>query len=181
MKLVVIGQLVAVAAAAVGSVGCSGGTPGGWGGHVVSWSHIEAGKEPVPGIDSAAVQFGTYGDGYAPVFWSDGGGGGFGAQWDKSRQAVHYDGTIATPDGHKIRVECFTADGKTGTVLIDGKKCPLESGPLFLIKTSGAEIEIRPLSIDSVTLQPETERLQALAAENAEIRSFFGGDPQPTP
>jgi hypothetical protein len=176
MRISAVGGSAGVVAAICLLVGCGSGAPAGWGGRIVSWSHTEAGKQPVPGIDSASVKFGTYGEGFAPIFWSDDPGGGLGAHWDATRKQVHYQGELYAVDSRTIRIECFTSDGKTGTVLINGQEYRLETGPLFLIKTSGREIVVRPIARDPAMLRADSQELQQLAASDADIKAFFAGE-----
>jgi hypothetical protein len=147
---------------------------GGWGARVVTWSERKAGEESVPGIDEAAVNFGVYGDGYALVIWSDG-GGSFGTSWDKSRNAVKYEGGFTARDGRKYAVECLTADGRTGSVTIDGQAFQLEDGSFFLVAGRSPRATVKQLRREMP--QAEKDSLRDLAENDPEIKSFFEEPP----
>jgi hypothetical protein len=51
----------------------------------------------------------------------------------------------------------------------------LEEGPLFLIKTTGPEVAVRPIQIDRAKLRGDSEQLRELAASEKAIGSFFRG------
>jgi hypothetical protein len=156
--------------------GCSGNVgPGGWGTHVVTWSESNVGEERVPGIDQASVHFGLCGGANALVIWSDG-GGSFGAGWDKSRNAVKYEGVFTARDGRKYRVECFTADGKTGPVTIDGQAFELRDGSFFLVAGRGPRAVVKQLRRELPAA--ETDSLRELAENDPEIKSFFEESPK---
>lgn len=126
----------------------------------------------MPGIDDASVNFGVCGDGYALVVWCDG-GGSFGANWDMSRNAIKYEGSFSARDGREYTVECFTADGKTGSVSIDGQPFKLDDGSLFLVATEGVTTSVRQLQ--RKLLKPEMDALMKLAKTDTDIKAFFEG------
>jgi hypothetical protein len=155
----------------LGSIGCERQSlPDGWGGRVVGWLESQPDAELVPGIDSASVYFGTLGKGSAVTLWSDG-GGNFGASWDRSRKLIKYEGKLRARDGREYPVQCLTADGKTGSVTIDGQTFQLDNGALFLIATAGAKTTVKQLQRGP--LKPEKDALRDMALTDPEIKSFF--------
>jgi hypothetical protein len=162
--------LICVAVSSHMLTGCRPATSKGWGVRSIDWSLSRAGETSVPGVDEAAVQFGTYGNQTAVVFWGDC-GGSFAASWDKTRQAVKYEGRLTTHDGRTVVVDCYTPDGLSGQVTVDGHEFPLERGRVFLISTRGAATAVKQLARDD--LKPELSDLKQRAREDADIHDFF--------
>ncbi|MBA3313483.1 MAG: hypothetical protein H0T47_09385 [Planctomycetaceae bacterium] len=164
----------------VATVGCDSGPQEARGVRVVSWSTSSPDREPVGGIDEAQVSFATFGEKPAIVIWSDG-GGTFGAGYDKTRRAVHYSGSLRAHDARTYPVEAFTADGKTGDVMIDGQRFDLAKGSLFLVKTGGGATTVKqltktvPIPVTSAENEAESaqEKLREYATANREISDFF--------
>ena len=174
-------RLLALAACAA-AIGCDAGPQQGRGVHQVSWSISTADGPSVPGLDDACVLFGTYGDAAALTIWSDGPGASFGAGFDKSRNATHYSGTVASQDARKIEINAYTTDGKTGDVTIDGQKFDLANGSLFLVKTADGETQVQQSTLKVPKPKEEahgdstgpSEKLRDFGKSNEQIREFFG-------
>jgi len=173
-------------------VGCRPTTPSAFGSRGTSWVRTEAGRKSVPGIDEVSIHFGVWGDGATIVVWSDGTGGSFGSrgmggvplQAGETRRGVKYEGHLSGRDGRIVNVECYTPDGKTGTVKIGDEAYELAQGTLFLISTSGAKPKVKQLKSDKLDLKPMGSRtvdeitsqtLEALAKTDPDIRAFFIG------
>jgi len=171
-------------------VGCRPTTPRGFGGKGISWMRLEAGKEPLPGVNIGWIGIAVWGDGAAFVIWSDGTGGGMGAggmggrklQPGETRRGVKYEGSVTSRDGRSVNVECHTPDGKTGTVKIGEEAFELTRGGFFLVATSGAKPKVKQLKLDKLDLKPMGSRthdditaqtLGALAESDPDIGSFF--------
>ncbi|HJT77985.1 MAG TPA: hypothetical protein VJ739_12350 [Gemmataceae bacterium] len=56
---------------------------------------------------------------------------------------VEYYGRLAAPDGQGVEWRCRTADGKTGTITINGSSYDLAKGSLFLASARGGKVEVR--------------------------------------
>jgi hypothetical protein len=173
MKMAVIEQSVLVPLFAALLTGCGSNSPGGWGVRSVDWSQSTADKPTVPGIDHATVHIGLYANSPALVVWSDGQGGSFNASWDRTRNAVHYEGTFTSRGGRKVAVHCYTGDGKTGPVTIGDQTFELGSGSLFLVASSGTKTVVKQLRRDLSKLGSDSQGFQANAMADAEIKAFF--------
>jgi hypothetical protein len=171
MRTAITDQSVIVFAALLS--GCGSNSPPGWGVRSTGWSQWARDKPTVPGIDHAAVHIGLYANSPALVVWSDGQGGSFNASWDRTRNAVHYEGVFTSRGGRNVAVHCFTSDGKTGPVTIDDETFELGNGSLFLVASSGTKTVVKQLRRDLSKLGSDSEWFQANAMTDAEIKSFF--------
>ncbi len=124
----IYGQSVIVLLFAPLLTGCGSNSPGGWGVRTIDWSHSTADKPTVPGIDQAAVCIGFYANSPVLVVWSDGRGGGFIASWDQTRKPIHYEGAFTSRGRRNLTVNCYTSDGKTGSVTIGNETFQLANG-----------------------------------------------------
>jgi hypothetical protein len=137
------------------------------------WSQWTRDKPTVPGIDHAAVHIGLYANSPVLVVWSDCQGGGFNASWDRTRKAVHYEGTLTSRGRRIVAVHCYTSDGKTGPVTIDDETFELSNGSLFLVTYSGTKTVVKQLRRDLSKLGSDSEAFRASAMTDSEIRAFF--------
>jgi hypothetical protein len=167
--------------ACVAVLGCSQATHPARGVRQVSWSIWTADSDPVAGLDQACVLFGTIDDEVAITFWSDGPGGSFGNEWDKTRHTPHFTGSITAQDGRKIDLSAFTADGKAGGVTIDDQQFDLANGAVFLIATANGEMRVKQSTLKLPQLATEgskpaessSETLRDFAKSDPEISKFF--------
>jgi hypothetical protein len=173
MKMAIYGQSVIVLLFASLLTGCGFKVQGGWGVRTVDWSKMTAGKPTVPGIDHADVRIGLYANSPVLVVWSDGKGGGFNASWDRTGKAVHYEGTFTSRGGRNVAVQCYTSDGKTGSVTIGDATFELGSGSLFLVATSGTKTMVRQLRRDLSKLGADSVGFRATAMTDEAIKAFF--------
>ena len=173
MRTAITGQSVIVLLFASLLTGCGSNSPPALGVRSAGWSQFTADKPTVPGIDRAAVRIGLYANSPVLVVWSDGGGGGFDASWDRTRKAVHYEGTFTSRGGRNVAVHCYTSDGKTGPVTIGDETFELGSGSLFLVASNGTKTVVKQLRRDLSKLGSDSEGFQANAMADSEIKAFF--------
>ena len=173
MKTATTGHWVIILLFAPLLTGCGSDSPPGWGVRTVDWSQLTADKPTVPGIDHAAVHIGLYANSPVLVVWSDGQGGSLNASWDRSRKAVHYEGAITSRRGRNVAVQCYTSDGKTGSVTIGDETFELGSGSLFLVASSGTKTVVKQVRRDLSKLGSDSEGFQTNAMADAEIKAFF--------
>lgn len=162
-----------------------------------------AGQEGVPGLAHAELAFAEYEDELTFVLWTDTGesakadsqsagavfrghGGvgegtddgvfrSFRRTWDKSRNSIKYAGYFHATDGRKITFECYTTDGKTGSLNVDGKTFPLEKGILFLVSTVTGKTNVKQLKRDQTRLKGHHGALLEISQTDREIQGFFRG------
>jgi hypothetical protein len=173
MRTALTGQSVMVLFFAALLTGCGSNSPPGLGVRSTGWSQWARDKPTVPGIDHAAVHIGLYANSPALVVWSDGRGGGFNASWDRTRNAVHYEGAFTSRGGRNVAVHCYTSDGKTGSVTIGEETFELGNGSLFLVASGGTKAAVKQLRRDLSKLGSDPEGLQANAKADSEIKAFF--------
>jgi hypothetical protein len=148
-------------------------SPPGLGVRSTGWSQWTRDKPTVPGTDHASVNIGLYANSPALVVWSDGQGGSFNASWDRTRKAVHYEGTFTSRGGRNVAVHCYTSNGKAGPVTIGDQTFELGSGSLFLVASSGLKTVVKQLGRDLSKLGSDSEGFQANAMADSEIKAFF--------
>jgi hypothetical protein len=173
MKTAITAQSVFVLFFAALLTGCGSTSPGGWGVRSIDWSQLTADKPTVPGIDHADVRIGLYVNTPVLAVWSDGQQGGFNASWDSTRKAVHYEGAITSRRGRNVAVQCYTSDGKTGSVTIGDETFELGSGSLFLVASSGTKTVVKQVRRDLSKLGSDSEGFSTTAMADVEIRTFF--------
>jgi hypothetical protein len=173
MKMAIHGQSVFVLLFAALLFGCGSNSPPGLGVRSVGWSQWARDKPTEPGIDHADVRIGLYADTPVLVVWSDGQGGSFNASWDRTRNAVHYEGAFRSRGGRNVAVQCYTSDGKTGSVTIGDETFELGNGSLFLVASSGTKTVVKQLRRDLSKLGTDSDGYHANATTDDEIKTFF--------
>ena len=173
MRTAITEQSVIVLLFASLLTGCGSNSPPALGVRSAGWSQFTADKPTVPGIDHADVRIGLYVNTPVLAVWSDGQQGGFNASWDRTRNAVHYEGAFTSRGGRNVAVHCYTSDGKTGPVTIGDQTFELGNGSLFLVASSGTKTVVKQLRRDLLKLGSDPEGFRASAMTDAEIKTFF--------
>jgi hypothetical protein len=173
MRATFTGRSVMVLLFAPLLTGCGSNSPPALGVRSAGWSQFTADKPTVPGIDHAAIHIGLYANSPALVVWSDGQDGSYNASWDRTRNAVHYEGTFTSRGGRNVAVHCYTSDGRTGPVTIGDETFELSDGSLFLVATDGTKAVVKQLRRDLSKLGSDSEEFRANAMADSEIKAFF--------
>jgi|RhiMethySRZTD1v2_1073278.scaffolds.fasta_scaffold2457327_1 hypothetical protein len=109
-------------------------------------------------------------------------GGGSGASSSAAKTVLR--GNYQTFGGKKIDWNCETADGKSGSVVVNGKTYELAKGGLFLVRTLGESPEVTQLSRDMTKLKTGAD-LEALAKSDPEVKKLVtetrSGETKETP
>jgi hypothetical protein len=86
-------------------------------------------------------------------------------------------GQLNAADGRKIAWSCTTADGTSGTVVVDGQEFDLAKGGVLLISLRGNKTKVEQLAVEMSKLQggPVHEKVRGLADEEPRIAAFFKG------
>jgi len=134
----------------------------------MSWQPPDQ-SNAVPGIDEGCVQImegivGVWGD-------SPGGSGG---NTRSGTNGFQGEGYLQTREGKKVEFHVETKDGKTGTVVLDGKNYDLTQGNLFLVSFDGQQWRVKQLQVDLSRLTKDPESFKAMAKANPAIAEFFG-------
>jgi len=133
-------------------------------------------EPPIPGIDQASISFVSWDNGGALVVWTDVSNG---TTTSSPPAKTKGEGYVIKGHHHdrrnskKARVDfrCVTPDGLTGTVTINDKPFDLAQGFLFLVSTTGDQIDVRQLSRDATHIS--SRGFKNLARTDQEIREFF--------
>ena len=129
---------------------------------------------PKAGIEKAQASFGIWkAGGLAFLIVTDfvgssrdrGSGNGVGPE--------KYEGQQKARDGRKVEYQCETADGKTGTMTINGSSYELGKGTMFLVSTRGGKVEVRQVKRDLRKVEPDQESVEKLLKDAADVASFF--------
>jgi hypothetical protein len=158
----------------IGPTGCGKSpTPSpGAGGGDVTWLNFRE-INPAAGLDWAEASYGIDKRGLVFLILGDVvGTSSIASKGGDGRPSV-YEGTCEALDGCRVTWACETADGKTGTMKINGKVYELGDGPLFLIATRGAEVRVRQLARDLSAVRPEKESLEEFLRHDPDIGPFF--------
>ncbi len=83
-------------------------------------------------------------------------------------------GQAESPDGRSYSYQVETEDGITARFTIDGKAFDLSQGTLFLVKTRGAETNVRQLSRDLSEVPFTNEALREMAQSDPDVAALIG-------
>jgi hypothetical protein len=109
--------------------------------------------------------------------WTDARAGAGGSQ-ETAAGAVYF-GSFPTADGRQLAYRGETTDGRTGKVVLGGKRYDLAGGSLFLVATRGKQPRALQLKRDIRKADPE--RFKEMARTDAAIAEFFAGGAGQTP
>ncbi|WP_425618506.1 hypothetical protein NA78x_002213 [Anatilimnocola sp. NA78] len=153
--------------------GCYKATHRGVATQSVSWTTTV--DKPIPGVHVGSVDAVTLKHGpplgVKVVFWGDVSRGK--VQGLGSPTGAHAEGELVTAGMATVKYRCESTDGTTATIDIDGQKFKTADGALFLISTQGATTKVKQLKFDVRQVPTNTQGVQQLAAENADISEFF--------
>lgn len=175
-------RLLLVGLAATGfAAGCDVSVTGSRGVWSTSWSVSESGVSEVAGLSTAEVSVGVVDGQDIVIFWTDATGGDFSSATGPEG-GVLFSGTRRSPDGREFAIRCVTADGRTGSVTIDGSSFRLEEGHLFLIRSAAGATVVRQLDLPIPERDPHADndfarRLREFGRGTPAIRDFFSPPP----
>src|SRR5262249_415994 len=128
----------------------------------IAWERFKE-INPKAGIEKAQASFGIWNDGrLAFLIVTDFAGSGRERSRGKGVGAEKYEGQQKAGDGRKVEWQCETADGKTGTMTINGSSYELANGSMFLVSTRGGKAEFRQVKRDLLKVQPDQDSVEKL-------------------
>lgn len=109
------------------------------------------------------------------VIWTDSPNGGGGSE-SASMHSVTFQGRLITSDRGQVNFSGESADGRSGTAVIDGRSFDLSKGNLFLVATAADGYRVKQLKRELANLKADSEALRDFAKADIEIQEFFGGN-----
>ena len=142
-------------------------------GDVAVWNSPEK-SNPAPGIDYAAVTYYLWNDSLVFALWtdSDNNYGERGFAGDHLRGHIEF-----RNPARKVKFDCNTPDGKSGSLTVDDQQFDLSKGSLILVSTSGGTVRFKQLKREGMAaVLPDGTRegFQKLKTD-PEIAKFFAG------
>jgi hypothetical protein len=135
---------------------------------------------PKAGIEKAQASFGIWKEGgLAFLIVTDFVGSSRDRGSGKGVGPEKYEGQQKARDGRKVEYQCETADGKTGTMTINGSSYQLAKGSMFLVSTRGGKVEVRQVKRDLLKVKPDQEAVEKLLKDDADVASFFAEKAKP--
>ena len=140
-------------------------------GDVAIWDSPEK-PNPVPGIDYAAVTYYLWNDRVVFALWTDS-DNNYGA---REVAGDHLRGHIEFRNrGPKVKFDCNTPDGKSGSLTVHDQQFDLSQGSLILVSASGGTVRLKQLKREgmaAVLPNGTREGFQKLKTD-PEIAKFF--------
>jgi hypothetical protein len=151
-------------------------------GYAVWMSQAPKKDEFIPGIDFGAIDWGNWNDKLLFAVWVDrkdvGMNNGRGVVPQKTgpgRAEATYTVTCSPPD---VKVECYSTDGTSGSVTVNGQRHDVSQGRLFLVSIAGGEVRVKQLSRDGLSAPngPADNPPECFVKlkDDPEVRTFFG-------
>src|SRR5262249_46814913 len=145
----------------------------------IAWERFKE-VNPKAGIEKAQASFGIWKEGgLAFLILTDFVGSSRDRGSGKGVGPEKYEGQQKARDGRKVEYQCETADGKTGTMTINGSSYELAKGSMFLVSTRGGKVEVRQVKRDLLKVALDQESVEKLLRGNADVASFFAEKAKP--
>jgi hypothetical protein len=107
------------------------------------------------------------------MIWSDTNGGA-GMTSSKTPNGMAWDGKHTAHDGRRIDFKCQSADGKTGSLTVNGTPYDLGNGALFLVTSKSGKVEVRQLKRDLSKFGGARDE-ERWAKGDADVSAFLAG------
>jgi hypothetical protein len=123
-------------------------------------------------IRATTAQFATVDGRVAVVVWSNFKGQGVtGSDSSSESTTVHAGGNCRSAGGAGVVWRWETADGKSGSVTVNGVSYDLANGPLFLVSAKGNDVQVHQLKRE-LGMPPETEAFEGLTKDDPDVAGF---------